>query len=199
MFVYVGGIPGVGKTTIIKRSIELAKREDFSIQGLGEKKLLCQIVGVNLTEKYAKLLPEIRARARKQLVEIFYNVDTQDPVTIRIRDDHFTVPNEDGTYWIRPFNQRDKLHMLAFVVIIAEPNMILQRRLAREFLSSEPNFLNLNEISRHQEMEMKIASSQAECLGISFKIVENEEEKIEQASEAFLSFVKEIIRKRRLK
>ncbi len=198
MFVYVGGIPGVGKTTIIKKSIELAKRENFPLQGLEEKKTLCQITGVSSAEEYAKLPLQIRIQARKQLVEIFYKIDTQDPVTIRIRDDHFTTPNEDGTYWIRSLNQLDKLHMLAFVVIIAEPNIILRRRLDRKLLSLEPNYLNLNEISRHQEIEVKITSSQAEYLGIPFKIVENREGEIKQTSETLFLFVKEVIHKRRL-
>ena len=197
MFVYVGGIPGVGKTTIIKKGVELAKRE-IPLQELEEKKLLCQITGVSSAEEYAKLPLQIRIQARKQLVEVLYNIDTQDPATIRIRDDHFTAPKEDGAYWIRPFNQLDKLHMLAFVVIIAEPSIILSRRLAREFLYPESGFLDLNEISRHQEIEIKIASSQAEYLDIPLKIIENREGKIKQTSEIFFSFVKEVTRKRRL-
>jgi len=194
MFLYVGGIPGVGKTTVIRRSIELAKEINFHLQGLNEKRILCQIAGVSSTEEYAKLPAEIRAQARKRMVDHFYEVDEQDLTTIRIRDDHFTAPNKDGTYWVRPLAARDKLHTLAFVVITAEPDNILQRRLTRGFFPSEPNFFNLNEIIRHQEMEVKIASSQAEYLNIPFKIVENEEGKIVQTSKLLLSLIKEVAR-----
>lgn len=96
MFIYCGGIPAVGKTTIIKRSIELARGMNFPLQDLKEKKLLCQITGVGSAEEYAKLPADIRAEARKRMIGYLYEVDEQDLTTIRIRDDHFTAPSRDG-------------------------------------------------------------------------------------------------------
>ena len=195
MLVYVGGIPGTGKTTIIRRSIELAKRINFPLQGLEEKKLLCQITSVSSAEEYARLPAGTRAQARKQMVDHFYEIDEKDPATIRIRDDHFTAPNKNGVYWVRPLAARDKLHMIAFVVIMAEPNNVFRRRLDREFLYLEPKFLEFNKIIQHQEMEVKIASRQAEHLNIPFKIIENKDGEIEETSEILLSFIKETIKR----
>lgn len=196
MFVYVGGIPCVGKTTIIRMTIGLAQKSNLSLQGLEEKELLCQITGVKSAEDYAKLPKEIRAKTRKNMVDYIYDLDEKDLTTIRIRDDHFTAPKEDGTYWVRQLGEKDKTHMLAFVVIVAKPKIILQRRLSRKFVPPEPEseFFDVNVIIQHQEMEVKIASSQADYFQIPLKIIENEKGRVGQATTLLLSFVQEIVK-----
>lgn len=119
MFIYVGGVPGVGKTTVVKNAVELAKRYNLSLQEVNEKKLLCQITDVSSPKEYAQLSQEIRAKARRQMVAQLYELDKKDLATIRIRDDHFAAPKEDGSYWIRPLEPADKIHMLGFAIVVS--------------------------------------------------------------------------------
>jgi len=197
VFLYVGGIPGVGKTTVIRKVAELATRERLHLEVLGEKQVLCQIVGVQSPKEYARLPVEIRSKARKKMIDKFYEMDKKDLTAIRIRDDHFTVPREDGSYWVRPLlEDKDQLHMLAFVVITAGPELILQRRIVRGIIRPEPGFFDLNAIIRHQKIEVQIALLQARELQIPIKILENEERKIPQTATLLLRFLRKVTVKR---
>ncbi|OGZ22633.1 MAG: hypothetical protein A3E18_02415 [Candidatus Nealsonbacteria bacterium RIFCSPHIGHO2_12_FULL_38_18] len=197
MFVYVGGISGVGKTTIIRKTIELSQKSNSFFIGLSEKELLCKITKVKSAEYYAELPEEVRAEARKQLVDYLYRIDEKNLATIRIRDDHFTAPKEDGTYWIRQLEKKDKAHMFAFVVIIAKPGIILQRRFSRGFIPLGHRFSDVDEIILHQEMETRIASFQADHLQIPFKIIDNREGRTKQTSALLFSFIQKITETKR--
>lgn len=191
MFVYVGGIPGVGKTTVIQKTVELARGNNFSLQSLNEKQILYQITGVKSLEEYAQLPREIRAEARRRIVAHLYEMDKEDPTTLRIRDDHFTAPNEDDSYWVRQLEDTDKIHMLAFVVIVAEPEIILLRRITRNFIPIDSNFFKLDAIVQHQKLEIQVASLQAEQLQIPLKILNNEGRVIQTAT-FLLEFLKKV-------
>lgn len=186
MFIYTGGIPGVGKTTVIRECIILARRANFSIENIEEEKLLCRVTGVNSKIEYEKLSVEIRINARKKILDHVYEIDEQNRDIIRIRDDHFTAPSKDG-YWIRPLKEKDKLCMFAFVVIVANPKTILRRRINRG-LRLDPDFCDLNKIVLHQEKEIKTALWQAKSLNIPLKILENEGKTTETAKLLF-SFI----------
>lgn len=195
MFIYVGGIPCVGKTTIIGMVIELAQESNFPIQSLEEKELLYQITGVKSAQDYAKLPKVTRAEARRQMTEYFYEIDNKDLITIRIRDDHFTAPKEDGSYWVRQLEEKDRRHMLAFTVIVAKPKIILHRRLGCRFIPPEPDFFDVNIITLHQDMEIRVASSQADYLQIPLKVIQNEEREMQRTSILLFLFIQEIVKR----
>ena len=192
MFVYVGGIPGVGKTTIVKKVSEIANGNGFPIQIMEEKKVLCEITGVKSVTKYHFLPEAIRSKARRQMVVYFYNLDRKDPETIRIRDDHFSYLRQDGTYFIRPFEKRDKIQMLAVVVVIVDPQTILKRRLDDKLFRLRRELVNRDVIVYHQETEIETASSQARQLGIPIGVFENKRGKIIRTSRSIFSFIQKV-------
>lgn len=192
MFIYVGGVAGVGKTTIVKRTVELACKYDFPLQYMNEKKLLLKITGVGRAEEYAMLSRRTRVEARKQMVELFCALDQKDPTTIRIRDDHFTAPVKNGIYWIRQLKGRDRAHMLAFVTIVVRPDLIIQRRLTRQLFVPESNFFDFDAVMAHQDLEIGVARSQAKKLRISLRIFENRDGEAERTSVFLLNFVKKV-------
>lgn len=191
MFVYVGGIPGVGKTTIIEEVLKIAHKNRFLLQGMEEKKVLCELTGVPSVKEYRLLPEEARSQARQQMISRFYELDRRDLKKIRIRDDHFTYLKEDGTFFIRPLDSKDKIQMLAFVVLIASPETILNRRLHDASNRPEPNFTELRVIANHQEIELQTAFSQAEYLKIPIRVFENKEGRILQVSQSIFSFIRE--------
>ncbi|MCD6500726.1 AAA family ATPase [bacterium] len=191
MFVYIGGVPGVGKTTLIRAIIKFARKTGFPLQGMEERKMLYQLTGVTSADEYQLLPEEVRSEARERMVAYFSELDRKEPKTIRIRDDHFAYLKENGTYFIRPYKSGDEIQMLAFVVVIASPETILARRV-RE-LSSRPdrNFFDLNKIASHQEIELRTAFSQAKQLKIPIKVFENKKGELIQVSKCVFSFIKE--------
>ncbi len=192
MFVYIGGVPGVGKTTVIKKIVEMSRENDLNIQGLREKDILCQISSVKTAQEYANLPMKTRAEAREKMIDHFYRIDRQDLSTIRIRDDHFTAPDKNDIYWTRPLEKKDKIHMLAFVVIIDGISSILHRRINRDFYFSKSNSLDYNKTAFHQKMEIKNAFSQARHLNIYFNVIKNKEGRLAETAEKLFLFIKKV-------
>jgi len=191
MFIYMGGVPGVGKTTIIAETLKLAQKTGFSLQSMKESKVLYRLTGVASANEY-RLLPEtIRSIARQRMVALFYRLDRKNPKTVRLRDDHFVYLKEDGSYFIRPCIPEDKIQMLAFVVLFASSRTICDRRLQDSPVRPERNFTNCDAIARHQEMELQTAFSQAEQLRIPIRIFSNENTGAAQVSQLILSFIRE--------
>jgi adenylate kinase len=139
---------------------------------------------------------DIRVEARKKMVAHFHEMDKNDSSTVRVRDDHFTAPKEDGTYWVKQLEDTDKIYMLAFAVIVAEPETILRRRITRNIIPLEPNFLNLDTIVLHQELEIQVASFKAKQLQIPIRILNNEDSRVIQTATLLLEFIKEVIGQR---
>ena len=191
MFVYIGGIPGVGKTTLIKEILKVAWKAGFPLQSMEEQKILCQLTGKISPAEYRLLPKAVRSEARERMVTYFYKLDREDLKKIRIRDDHFAYLEEDGTYFIRPCKPEDEIQMLAFVVHITSPKNILVRRLRKSSLQQEYNYFDLDKIAIHQEVELKTALSQAEYLKIPIRIFENNEGELLSISQSVFSFIRE--------
>jgi len=191
MFIYVGGIPGVGKTTVIGEVLKIAQKTGFPLQGMDERKVLYQLTDVTSTNKY-RLLPEaIRSEGRQRMVALFYELDRKNPKTIRLRDDHFTYLKEDNAYFIRPCIPEDKIQILAFVVLFASPETICNRRLQDSSIRPERNFTDCDTIAYHQGIELRTAFSHAERLKIPIRIFDNKDSEVTQVSQLLFSFIRE--------
>jgi len=46
MFVYIGGVPGVGKTTVIVNAEELARERKIKMEKIKGAPILCKLAGV---------------------------------------------------------------------------------------------------------------------------------------------------------
>lgn len=191
VFIYIGGLPGIGKTTVIAEVLKIARKSEFPLQCMEERRVLQKLTGVTSADEY-RLLPEaVRSEAREQMVAHFYELDRKDPKTIRIRDDHFAYLKEDGTYFFRPCKPGDKVQMLAFVVLIANPETILARRLSESSLRPERSFLDCETIASHQEIELQTALSQVKQLKIPIRVFENKEGELIPLSQSVFSFIRE--------
>lgn len=194
LFVYIGGIPGVGKTTVIHEVLRISRASGFLIEGMEERKILYKFTSVASSEQY-RILPEmVRAEARRKMVAHFYAIDQKDSRTIRVRDDHFVCLGGDGNLFIRQCEPTDKDQILAMAVITAEPKIILARRLKEARARLDRGFPDCAILERHQNMEIEIALSQSQNLEIPIQIFNNEDGEIEKLAQIILSFIKNIIK-----
>ena len=193
MFVYLGGIPGVGKTTVVSGTLDIARAAGFSLVGMEEKKVLCELAGVGSPEEYRVLPVAVRTRARREMVACFYAVDCNDPQVVRMRDDHFVYPQEDGSYLARPYELGDKNQMLAIVVLWAEPKAILGRRLRKYAERPDRPLSDVPRVIEHQALEIATAIRQANFLDIPVRILHNQEGMSEKTSQLVVSFVREAV------
>jgi adenylate kinase len=195
VFFLLGGVPGVGKTSIIREVVALGYRRGLPIIGMCEKEVLCTLTGTVSPEEYDRLPDEARARARREMVSLFYQEDRERPEFIRVRDDHFTVPREDGSYFIRPVEPGDPVQILAMAVLTAPPKVIAARR-ARDAAarSGGRSGGDCGAISTHQRLEIETACAQAESLGVPCAIVSNDEGQASAAAHQLLSVIEQVYR-----
>lgn len=188
MFVYVGGIPGIGKTAIITKTIELSKKLGIKMEDAGGVAIMRQLAGVSTTEELRVLPEKIRQSLRPKMEIALRNIERQKPETILLQDGHFVFFDVAGKkYGIRHIQPWDKETMLLIAVITAGPEIILKRR--REDAVQRPDRqCNLNFIIKEQKLEIEIARSQATEIGIKFCLIPNEDESIQKPSKSLLDF-----------
>lgn len=189
MFVYIGGVPGVGKTSFIREVVKLSQESDFPVMGMNEKSVLRELIGVTTEEEYRLLPDNIRAQARRKMVVQFYELDAADSKAIRIRDDHFAVPKGNNQYFTRPYEISDKLQVLAMIVLISTPDIIARHRCKDMAFRPERAIEDYKTITEHQNMEINTAIAQASCLNVSLGIFLNEEGKLSTAVKKTLSLI----------
>jgi len=187
MFIYIGGVPGVGKTTVILKTEKLAQKYGIRIQRIEGISILCKLAGVK-TAKELRALPEsVRRALRPKMNKYLYELDRTNPEIIRLTDGHFVYFDIEGKeYGIRQIQRWDKKQMIAIAVVVASPKRILERRL-KDLRSRPDRKRDINFLIREQKMEIDIARSQAKELGIPFCFICNED-KILTAAEALFSF-----------
>jgi len=188
MFVYIGGVPGVGKTTVILKTVEIAQKYGIRMKRIEGISILCELAGVATPQELRALPESVRRALRPEMNKRLYEFDRADPEFIRLADGHFVYFDVEGKeYGIRQIQPWDKEQTIAIAVIVASPNIILDRRL-KEASDRLDRKLDINFLIQEQNMEIDIARSQAKELGIPFCLMRNEGDEIPMAAETLLSF-----------
>ena len=188
MLVYVGGVPGVGKTTVIEKTKKLAQKHGIKVETIKGAPILCELAGVKTVRELRKLPESVRRELRPEMNRRVYELDRADPDTIRLGDGHFVYFDIEGKeYGIRQIQPWDKEQLLAIAVVIASIDTIQQRRFKDMHRRSDRK-LDKDFLIREQKMEIQIATAQAAELGISICFVRNEGNEIPTAPETLLSF-----------
>jgi len=188
MFVYIGGVPGVGKTTVVSETEELAQRQHIRMEKIKGAPILCELAGVATVAELRALPENVRRALRPEMNRRLYGLDLADPEVIRLADGHFVYFDVEGKeYGVRQIQSWDKEQTIAIAVVVASPNSILYRRL-KDASGRPDRKRDINFLIREQDMEIDIARSQAKELGIPFCLIRNEGDEIPTAAETLLSF-----------
>jgi len=188
MFVYVGGVPGVGKTTIVAETEKLAREHGIKIEKIKGAPILCELAGVATVAELRALPESVRRALRPEMNRQLYELDRRDPETIRLADGHFVYFDIEGKeYGVRQIQPWDKEQTIAIAVIVASPNNILNRRLKDTHDRPDRKY-DINFLIQEQKMEIDVAVSQAVELGIPFCFIRNEGSENPTATETLLSF-----------
>lgn len=159
----VGGVYGVGKSTIIDRSLEtLASTHDVQIPKIKGSEIMAKILGV-----HHDLLPEQPEGSRRLAREMMYEEISRMPDGIR--DGHFAVVTERGDFEF-PRSEIDQLCVGALVVVTATAEVVAARRAA---LGRIHRSTDLGDIRRHQRVEADAGAELAEELGVPYYTVDN--------------------------
>lgn len=173
MLIYIAGIPGSGKTTIIKSLIEKLNssgNNSVSVRGLP---IMCKLAGDISSDEFRKLPDNIREKYRPEMFRIIYEEDLNDFSTIRILDGHFAYYEAGGKkYSIRSINNEDYQQMKAVFVIISESKKVLKRR-EQDNKERLDRTLDLEHITEQENIEKIEAVKQAQELKIPILFISN--------------------------
>lgn len=170
MFIRIGGVPGVGKTTIIDKIVEESSRLGFPIVKVKGAKYLMDIFGVLTYEQLRGISEQERALARPEMYRRMYEEDRNDPNTIRLRDAHFTLWQGGSGFTDFPLLVEDREQMLSMVCLTAPEDAVYERR-KRD--GRPDRALERGIIREELTRELEIAVEQANCLGINLVQIEN--------------------------
>jgi adenylate kinase len=170
MFIRIGGIPGVGKTTIINEIVEKSSQLKIPVVKIKGAEYLMNVLDVSSYDELRQIPEQVRAQARPEMYRRMYEDDNKDPNTIRLRDAHYSLWQDESGFIQFLSLEEDKKQMLSMVCLTASEDTILQRR--RDDGRSDRN-LDIDIIRRELIEESKSAKEQAESLGINLVQVEN--------------------------
>jgi len=188
MFIYIGGVPGVGKTTVVTEVEELARKRKIKMEKTKGAPILCELASATTIAELRALPESVRRALRPEMNRRLYELDRADPRTIRLADGHFVYFDVEGKeYGVRQIQPWDKKQMIAIAVIVASPDNVLDRRL-KDADDRPDRKNNINFLIQEQKMEIDIAVSQATELGIPFCFIRNEGNESPTAAETLFSF-----------
>ena len=191
MIIRVGGIPGVGKTTIVNELLTITQDKGFLVKEAPVRETLRELAGVKTIEEYRALPEETRGSFYPEMEKRIYQLDRVYPNQLWIHDSHFSFfSHKTGQYNIRPIQLEDYKQLLAIVVVAANPSVICDRRIKDFSTRSDRHLHSVKTLNERQEYEIKVAQLQAEQLKVPIKILRNNDnDSTIDASKAFLVFL----------
>lgn len=173
MFIYIGGIPGVGKSTLVQAIKIRAIQEKINTEVMNGVPILCSLANVKTAEELRKLPEEKRKALRPRMYDFVYLLMKQKPEAIWLFDGHFCYLDWCGKrYGVRPIQSWDKELMLGIIVLTAQPETIIRRRIKD---GRQDRKLDLDFIRKELKKEAGIAQYQAQKLKKPIKFIINED------------------------
>ena len=170
--IVVTGIPGVGKTTVMKKAAE----------GMDIKFVTFGTVMIEIAKKLgiAKDRDEMRKLSLEQQKEL--QIKTAEAVAKMgdvIVDTHCTIKTPQGYMPGLPEWVIRKLNPKTIVVVEADPEEIFNRRAKDTTRNRDPD--TVEQIAEHQQINRAIAMAYAALSGATVKIVFNHDDRLDEA------------------
>jgi len=182
--VIIVGIPGVGKTTIVSRVVELLKEKHISVS--------VSIFGTVMFEEAKKKGLQSRDDLRKLSVK--EQKDLQSMAAKRIAsisdeavivDTHAFISTKEGFYPGLPHNVLEILNPDSFIMISARPEEIYNRRM--KDTTRTRDIVSIDEIKKELDVTSAMLSTCSILCGSPIKMVLNTEGKVDEAAKGIIS------------
>ena len=185
MYIWIGGIPAVGKTTVIKNILEQGGWGDDVLK-VKSSSILLELAGLNSASELISLSGEKRNELGTMVHSKLLEIDRSDPHRIRIDDGHFAIPMDNGVFRIvLPTNRETMAQTACLVLLDAKPevvarnlsNLVALSRLDdrfKRYLTLENGTGNLLfAIEKYRQFELNAALELSSKLNKNLIIVEN--------------------------
>jgi len=182
--VIIVGIPGVGKTTVVSKVVEMLKTKKISVSVSIFGSVMFEEAkkkGINSRDDLRKLsVPEqkeLQSIAAKKIASISDN--------IVIVDTHAFIATKEGFYPGLPHNVLEILMPDSFIMISARPEEIYNRRM--EDTTRNRDIVSIDSIKKELDVTSAMLSTCSILCGSPIKMVLNSEGKVDEAAKGIVS------------
>ena len=182
--VIIVGIPGVGKTTVVSRVVEMLKEKNVKVS--------VSIFGTVMFDEAKKKGVQNRDDLRKLSVKQQKELQSMAAKTIAsisddvvIVDTHAFISTQEGFYPGLPYNVLEILNPDSFIMISARPEEIYNRRMTDS--SRTRDIVSIDTIKKELDVTSAMLSTCSILCGSPIKMVLNTEGKVDEAARGILS------------
>lgn len=182
--VIIVGIPGVGKTTVVSRVVELLKEKNVKVS--------VSIFGTVMFDEAKKKGVQNRDDLRKLSVKEQRELQSMAARTIAsiaddvvIVDTHAFISTKEGFYPGLPHNVLEILNPDSFIMISARPEEIYNRRMTDT--SRTRDIVSIDTIKKELDVTSAMLSTCSILCGSPIKMVLNTEGKVDEAAKGILN------------
>ncbi len=180
------GIPGVGKTTLLSKMVEVIKNHDKSVSVMSFGTLMFEIAKKNGLKDRDELrkLPVSEQQNLQKLAAEKIAAQTEEVIII---DTHAFINSPGGYYPGLPEHVLKIIKPTNFVSISAKPEEIYNRRMKDDTRNRDK--ITLTIIKKELEIQSGMISACAVITGSPFKNILNGEGKIDQATNKIIKAI----------
>lgn len=182
--VIIVGIPGVGKTTVVSRVVEMLKEKNVRVS--------VSIFGTVMFDEAKKKGVKNRDDLRKLSVKEQRELQSMAARTIAsiaddvvIVDTHAFISTKEGFYPGLPHNVLEILNPDSFIMITARPEEIYNRRMTDTTRTRD--IVSIDAIKKELDVTSAMLSTCSILCGSPIKMVLNTEGKVDEAARGILS------------
>jgi len=182
--VIIVGIPGVGKTTVVSRVVELLKAKNVKVS--------VSIFGTVMFDEAKKKGVQNRDDLRKLSVKQQKELQSMAATTIAsitddvvIVDTHAFISTQEGFYPGLPQNVLEILNPDSFIMISARPEEIYNRRMTDTTRTRD--IVSIDAIKKELDVTSAMLSTCSILCGSPIKMVLNTEGKVDEAARGIIS------------
>jgi adenylate kinase len=182
--VVIAGIPGSGSTTVLTKALE---ELDYVHVNYGD--VMLEIAKddrlVEDRDSLRKLSPDLQKEVQKNAAQSIRDKSEQSNIIV---DTHCTIKTPSGFLPGLPKWVLDQLKPDMFILMEADGDEILKRRISDTTRVRDSE--RLRDINLHQEMNRAAAMTYAVLTGATVKIIENHDNRLEEAVEDMIKTLK---------
>lgn len=191
--VIIGGVPGVGKTTVINRTIEMLVKKDIMINlqifGSVMLDIAAEKFNVKDRDELRKLDPEMQKDIQRTAA---IRINERAIGNITIVDTHFAIKTGDGSFlqgipkWVS-----DAIDPKILVLIETNPYEIAKRR--KKDKKRKRDKESTERLKIHQEINRTIATTICQKTGALLAIIVNQNGKVDEAAKELTKILEKLV------
>ena len=172
------GIPGVGKTTLLSKMVEIIKKHDKSVLVISFGTLMCDVAKKNgLSDRDE--LRKLPVTEQQELQKIAAEKIAAQTEQVIIIDTHAFINSPGGYYPGLPENVLKIIKPTNFVSVSAKPEEIYNRRMKDDTRNRDK--ITLINIKKELEYQSGMISACAVITGSPVRHILNDEGKVDEA------------------